>query len=110
MKVAITGHTQGIGKAIADLYPAHIGFSRSNGYDISIDDNLQRIISQSLDCDVFINNAYAGNAQTKLFNMIFSQWQHDVSKTILNLVSGAQYDYTGEGSTCLLYTSPSPRD
>lgn len=94
MKVAITGHTKGIGKALADLYQGHIGFSRTNGYDLSNDDNLERIIAQSLDCDVFINNAYWGNVQTKLFNMIFEQWKYDASKTILNVVSGAQYDVT----------------
>lgn len=99
MKVAITGHTKGIGRAIADLYPDHIGFSSSNGYDISIDATLEKVIAESMTCDVFINNAYAGNAQTKLFNMIFEQWQHDVSKTILNVVSAAQYDFSGEGDT-----------
>ena len=40
-KIAITGHTKGIGKAIADLYSKKnyevIGLSRSNGYDMSSD-------------------------------------------------------------------------
>ena len=40
MKIAITGHTKGIGKAIADLYPNVIGFSRSKGYDISVLDKI----------------------------------------------------------------------
>ena len=44
MKIAITGHTKGIGKAIADLYPNVIGFSRSNGYDISKLDTIENII------------------------------------------------------------------
>jgi NADP-dependent 3-hydroxy acid dehydrogenase YdfG len=92
MKLAITGHTQGIGKAIAELYPDYIGFSRSNGYDISVDDNLEKIITQSQDCDVFINNAYSGDAQTKVFSMLYELWRNDPNKTIVNIVSRAQYD------------------
>ena len=36
MKIAITGHTRGIGKACADVFRHHTiyGYSRSNGYDI----------------------------------------------------------------------------
>ena len=39
MKIAITGHTKGIGKACFDLFNTDnncIGFSRSNGFDISV--------------------------------------------------------------------------
>ena len=59
MKIAITGHSRGIGKACFDLFSAEhecVGFSRSNGYDIS--KGIINIIDQSLECDVFINNAY----------------------------------------------------
>ena len=60
MKLAITGHTKGIGKAIADLYPNSLGFSRSNGYDISKPEDVKLIIETTIemDCDVFVNNAY----------------------------------------------------
>ena len=92
MKLAITGHTKGIGKAIADLYPDHIGFSRSNGYDISVSSHLEKILTESQDCDVFINNAYCDNAQTKVFNMIYELWRNDSNKTIVNIVSRSQYD------------------
>ena len=49
MKVAITGHTQGIGKAIAELYPDHIGFSRSNGYDITDENVISKILEEISD-------------------------------------------------------------
>ena len=93
MKVAITGHTSGIGKEIANLFPDHLGFSRSNGYDISVDEQQEQIISQSLECNVFINNAYFKNAQSKIFSMILEHWRYDASKTIVNIVSRAQYDH-----------------
>ena len=38
-KIAVIGHTKGIGKAIADLYSKMgfkvIGMSRTNGYDLA---------------------------------------------------------------------------
>jgi hypothetical protein len=68
MKVAITGHTSGLGKEFYDhfLYQGYevIGLSRSNGYDIS--KNIEDIIKVSSGCDLFINNAYSGNGQLKL--------------------------------------------
>ena len=56
---AITGHTKGIGKAISDKLSLSyniIGFSRSNGFDISIDQG--KIIKESQGADIFINNAF----------------------------------------------------
>ena len=93
MKVAITGHSRGIGRAIADLYYSDevIGFSRSNGYDISSAETINKIINQSVDCDVFVNNAYHDFAQCDLLEGIFSQWKDDPSKTIVNIISRAKY-------------------
>ncbi len=93
MKVAITGHTKGIGRAIADLYYTDeiMGFSRSNGYDISDPSTLNRIISASKDCDIFINNAYHDFAQCDLLEKIFELWKDDPSKTIVNIISRAKY-------------------
>ena len=65
MKVGVTGHTSGIGKAIYSRYHSNaFGFSRFNGYDIGKDK--WKIIQDSKHCDVFINNAQDGFAQTEL--------------------------------------------
>lgn len=92
MRLAITGHTKGIGRALVDLYPDYLGFSRSNGYDISDESTHQKIITEASDCDIFVNNAYHLDAQSKLFNMIFDVWRHDENKTIVNIISRARYD------------------
>lgn len=91
MKVAITGHTKGIGKAIAELYPDHIGFSRSNGYDISKSEHRASILSESQQCDIFVNNAYDQEFQIDMFDEIFDQWRNLESKTIVNLNSRTKY-------------------
>jgi NAD(P)-dependent dehydrogenase (short-subunit alcohol dehydrogenase family) len=93
MKIAITGHTKGIGRAIADLYDADevIGFSRSNGYNISEAGVVSKIIAESLDCDVFINNAHYEFTQCDLLSEIFKHWKDDPSKTIVNIISRARY-------------------
>ena len=67
MKIAITGHTSGIGKALYDIYSEEnevLGFSRSNAYDIKYDISIEKIVQGSLDCDVFINNAGHMEEQT----------------------------------------------
>lgn len=92
LKIAITGHTKGIGKAIADALHGHtvIGFSRSNGYNISSD--VKRIAQESRECDVFINNAYYDFAQCDLLDEMFSLWKNN-SKTIININSRSIYGY-----------------
>jgi len=88
MKYAITGHTSGIGQTIYDrLSPNIVGFSRTNGYDISKTDDRARIISEVADCDVFINNADDGKgSQLLLFTELFASWK-DQSKKIINVGS-----------------------
>jgi hypothetical protein len=68
------------------LSPAAIGFSLSTGYDIRNKADRKRIIDESEDCDVFINNAPAGFAQTELFLELFEHWR-DKDKTIINVGS-----------------------
>lgn len=85
---AITGHTAGIGKRLYErLSPGAIGFSLSSGYDITNINDRQRIIEESKDCDVFINNAPAGFFQTLLFLELFQEWRNDPNKTIINVGS-----------------------
>lgn len=68
MKIAITGHTRGIGKYLFEYYTKKdhdvIGMSRSNGYDIK--HNLDKIIDRSTEVDLFINNASCDNAQVNI--------------------------------------------
>jgi len=87
MKIAITGHTQGIGQGLfRRLSPDAIGFSMSTGYDITKKEDRQRIIKESADCNIFINNATAEFGQTYLFLELFEEWKH-TDKTIINIGS-----------------------
>jgi short-subunit dehydrogenase len=93
MKVAITGHTQGIGASLSQVYQTHghevVGFSRSNGFDITNSVERQQIISKSLDCDLFINNAHSSPgdfAQVDLLVELWSAWEGQ-HKTIVNISS-----------------------
>ena len=92
LKIAITGHTKGIGKACADLlgqeHDVH-GMSRTNGFDIN---NTKPIIMMANSCDVFINNAYSGTKQSELFDELFNLWRTDDTKTIVNINSRSKYD------------------
>jgi len=100
MKVAITGHTKGLGLALKDkfLLENHsvIGFSRTNGYDIGIKDNISQIINLACDCDIFINNACFEYAQCDILFQLASRWQ-GLNKKIVNISSGmvtrTNYDF-----------------
>lgn len=75
-KIAIIGHTKGIGKAIADLYKKKnytvVGFSRSNGFDIEKDQQL--ILDNLDDCRLIVINAYAGNSQLELLKRVYGKY------------------------------------
>lgn len=94
MKVAITGHTRGIGKAIFDemtkrSYQVH-GYSRSNGWNIRWQEIRNQLLTETLDFDVFINNAYCPVAQFELLRSLVSQW-HGTKKLIVNVGSKSVY-------------------
>jgi NADP-dependent 3-hydroxy acid dehydrogenase YdfG len=76
MKIAITGHTAGIGQALADEYMLDgndvIGLSQREGNNIR---NVPKICDQIEPCDVFVNNAQAGYAQTELLFEMAQRWQ-----------------------------------
>jgi NADP-dependent 3-hydroxy acid dehydrogenase YdfG len=75
MKIAITGHTAGIGQALAQIYSQHghdiVGISRREGNNIR---NIPKIADQIEPCDLFINNAQAGYAQTELLFEMARRW------------------------------------
>jgi NADP-dependent 3-hydroxy acid dehydrogenase YdfG len=75
MKIAITGHTAGIGQALAQIYSQHghdiVGLSRREGNNIR---NIPKIADQIEPCDMFVNNAQAGYAQTELLFEMARRW------------------------------------
>lgn len=95
MKVAITGHTRGIGaglaKRFADKNYDVVGFSRSNGFDL-IDLELRKFaIEQIKECDVFVNNFFYYDTQLVLLKEIFQSWIDKKDKYIINIGSSSSY-------------------
>lgn len=87
MKIAITGHTKGIGLACAGQLNDYdvTGYSRSNGWNIS---ESQKLVEELInkDYDVFINNAYMDIHQELILNLLFPFWQ-DKDKCIITIGS-----------------------
>ena len=85
MKIAITGHSAGIGQELARIYQAQgheiIGLSRRNGYNIR---SLPKVAGMVEPCDVFINNAQVGFAQTELMWEVWTRWVSQ-EKYIINI-------------------------
>lgn len=83
MKIAITGHSAGIGQAFAKILTDRgheiIGLSKRDGNNIR---NVPKIIEHILPCDLFINNAQAGYAQTELLYKVWESWQNVPNKHI----------------------------
>ena len=94
MKVAITGHTQGLGKAIFDELARRSyqvrGYSRSNNWDIMSLEIRNKILEETFDFDVFINNAYCPVAQFELLKSVVAHWQ-GTKKLIVNVGSKSIY-------------------
>jgi short-subunit dehydrogenase involved in D-alanine esterification of teichoic acids len=86
MKIAITGHTAGIGQALAEIYASNgheiVGLSRRNGYNIR---SITKVASAIESCDIFINNAQVGFAQTELLFAVYKLWQQQPNKKIINI-------------------------
>jgi len=104
MKIAITGHTSGLGKYIYDACVKNkhdvVGFSLTSGHDIDNRDVCYDIIDQAKHMDMFINCAYGSvkdqyvkgaNGQIELLKQILSAWGEDKSKFILHI--GSKYMY-----------------
>lgn len=76
MKVAITGGTAGIGQAMGNIYETRghevLRLSRRNGHNIRSVPKIAKLIEP---CDVFVNNAQAGFAQTELLFEMAKLWQ-----------------------------------
>jgi hypothetical protein len=85
VKIAITGHSAGIGQALTKIYTEQghevVGLSRRNGYNIR---SLPKVAGMIEPCDMFINNAQIGYAQTELLFEVWRRWQGQ-QKYIINI-------------------------
>jgi NAD(P)-dependent dehydrogenase (short-subunit alcohol dehydrogenase family) len=90
MKVGLTGHSSGIGKAFTELLDHKgiewIGFSRSNGHEIGTQEGQRAIVEGIKDCDVFFNNAYDwdgyGSCQIDLLYKVWKEWRTRRTKIV----------------------------
>jgi nucleoside-diphosphate-sugar epimerase len=107
MKIAITGHTQGIGLALGQIYQDRghevLGFSRSTGYDITNSEHRQNIITEVKDCDIFINNAHDYEntfCGTFMLTELWESWQGQ-KKIIANISSSVTMRWE-QGENCTM--------
>jgi short-subunit dehydrogenase len=85
MKVAITGHTNGIGQGLYNYFQKHghdvCGFSRSNGFVLP--DAESQVLDRIKDCDIFINNALPVSSQMFLLKELWPLWAKQDKKIIV---------------------------
>jgi len=86
-KVAITGHTRGVGKGLWDYYEGceRLGFSKSEGWDLDNKQICDVVINNIKDYDVFINNAPTIN-QSYIFEKLYNLWYGE-DKMVINISS-----------------------
>jgi nucleoside-diphosphate-sugar epimerase len=86
MKIAITGHTSGIGQAFAKILESRgheiVGISRRSGENIRRIEHVANLIQP---CDMFINNAQTQYAQTELLYAVWNRWRAKEEKYIWNI-------------------------
>ena len=92
-KIAVIGHTRGIGKAIYDLYRKKkykvVGMSKSNGFDIVHDQD--KILEQIQDCSLVVLNAHADRGQLNLLKKIYGRHSFDKMKVaVITSTSGIE--------------------
>jgi len=84
MKIAITGGTAGIGQALGNDYEIRghevLRLSRRTGHNIRV---IPKIADQIETCDMFINNAQVGFAQTELLFELARRWQGSKKQIIV---------------------------
>jgi len=92
MKIAITGGTAGIGQALGNAYESRghevLRLSRRTGHNIR---TIPKIADAIEPCDMFINNAQAGYAQTELLFEMAQRWSGTGKRIIVISTIMTQY-------------------
>lgn len=94
-RVAVTGHTSGIGKEIYEYCQHHgadvRGYSRSNGFNLMNggDDVLNDILK--FDADIVFNHAWVPRIQNKIQKILHTQWKKHNNKVIISTGSATSY-------------------
>ena len=79
MKIAITGHTKGIGRAIVDLLKDEheiVGASTSTGVNVMRTKSVIRWLEKE-NPDIFINNVYAPDSQCHILYQLYEMYDRD---------------------------------
>ena len=96
MKIAITGHTKGIGKCTKELLEKDghevVGASTSTGINVMRPKSVISWIDKE-DPDIFINNVYAHNSQCNILYKLYEKWQY-LDNHIINLSSTSGESHT----------------
>jgi len=96
MKIAITGHTKGIGKCIMNLLEKDghevVGASTSTGINVMRTKSVINWLTKE-NPDVFINNVYAPDSQCHILYQLYEKWQYK-DKLIINLSSTSGESHT----------------
>ena len=92
-KIAVLGHSRGIGKAICDLYSKKkydvVGMSKSNGFDLVHDQ--EKILEEMQDCSLVVLNAHSDRGQLTLLKKIYGRHSFDKMKVaVITSTSGIE--------------------
>lgn len=98
-KAIITGSSSGLGHALAEKFSQNFKISGwdkliSKKYDLRKEENVQKLIDDCLDADVFINNAMV--QQSRLLELTHKLWKLDRHKVIINIGSACTYYWSKE--------------
>ena len=98
LRVLVTAGSEGVGKEIVNHFAPHAqSLSRRNGFDIRDSEVRNRIAKMSLDYDIFVNHAYAGDeSQTDLLKDVFTLWREN-RKTGYIFSTGTYGTYCSKG-------------
>ena len=79
-KIIITGHTSPMGKDVYEHYSKTydcLGVSRNTGYDLTKGEDQDRVVSEALTRDIFLNIAHVSTAQSTLLIKLKQRWSQE---------------------------------